>query len=124
LGEGVLVLGLERRLGLQQFDDLPGGSEGAGHVHEGLVADDGGQVVHLAEELGLDLLDVLLVPYVGSHSELADLDEDAHDQRAGEGVLDVDVHVLELPSEEAQVALDGCLSHLSLLLKVDVDGDS
>ena len=53
-----------------------------------------------------------------------DVDQDATGEGAGHGVFDVDVHVLQLPAEEVEVAVDGVLGQLALLLEVYVDGDA
>ena len=93
-------------------------------MHEGLVANDVGEVVDLSEELRLELLDVLLVPDLGGHQRCTDVDQNAAGEGAGDGVLDVDVHVLQLPAEEVEVAVDGLLGQLALLLELHVDGDA
>ena len=64
VGQGALFLGLERCPLLQGLDDIPCRPYRAGYMHKGLVADDGGEVVDLSEELRLYLLDMLLVPDV------------------------------------------------------------
>ena len=77
LGQGMLVLRLERRLVLEHLDDLPGRSDRAGYVHECLVADDVREVVDLSEQLCLYLLYVLLMPHLGSYHWSPYVDKDA-----------------------------------------------
>ena len=60
--ELLLPLGLQVRSLRQWLYDLPCVSHAAGHIHNGLVADDVGEAVHFPEELSLQPVDVLFLP--------------------------------------------------------------
>ena len=99
------MVGLEHGPLGQRLDDLPRTPDGAGHVHDGLVADEVGEGVHLPVELHLDPLHVGLLPPLGGHQRGGDVDQDAPGQDTGEGLLDGHLHVLELPAEVVEVPL-------------------
>ena len=51
----------------QRLNNFPRVPQAAGHVQDGLVADDVGEAVDLPEQLGFDAVDVLSLPQPGCH---------------------------------------------------------
>ena len=96
--------------------------QAAGHIHQGLVADQVGQVVDGPVQLRLCAVDVVPLPNTRCHHGCAYVDEDAPCQDAGQGLLDVDVHLAQLPLHQAQVPLDAGDALLSLDLGVEAYG--
>ena len=58
----------------ESLNDLPCVPHAAGHVHDSLVADQVRQAVDLPEELGLQAVDVLLLPQPGCHHRGTSID--------------------------------------------------
>ena len=114
-----MIVGLPLRL---RAPLCPGVPQATGHVHEGSVADEIGQVVDGPVELGLSAVDVVPLPDPSCHHRCAYLEEDAPCQHEGQSLFDVYVHHAQLPLHQTQVPLDAGNALLYLYFGIEADG--